>query len=92
MAILLSEPDKDFTGGEFVLTEQRPPMQSRADVVALRRGDGVVFAVHCLQHLLFGGGWNAHNQRDKSEEGQRRREGVERTSVRPRRLGAPREE
>jgi hypothetical protein len=43
--ILLSEPEKDFTGGEFVLTEQRPRMQSRADVVPLRRGDAVVFAV-----------------------------------------------
>jgi uncharacterized protein len=46
VAILLSEPEKDFTGGEFVLTEQRPRMQSRAEVVPLRRGDGVVFAVH----------------------------------------------
>jgi hypothetical protein len=46
VAILLSEPDTDFTGGEFVLTEQRPRMQSRAEVVPLRRGDGVVFAVH----------------------------------------------
>jgi hypothetical protein len=45
VAILLSEPDTDFTGGEFVLTEQRPRMQSRAEVVPLRRGDGVVFAV-----------------------------------------------
>ena len=43
---MLSEPEKDFTGGEFVLTEQRPRMQSRAEVVPLRRGDGVVFAVH----------------------------------------------
>jgi len=46
VAILLSEPDRDFTGGEFVLTEQRPRMQSRAEVVPLRRGDAVVFAVH----------------------------------------------
>ena len=46
VAILLSEPGGDFTGGEFVLTEQRPRMQSRAEVVPLRRGDGVVFAVH----------------------------------------------
>jgi hypothetical protein len=46
MAILLSEPGKDFTGGEFVLTEQRPRMQSRAEVVPLRQGDAVAFAVH----------------------------------------------
>src|SRR5882757_7913884 len=46
VAILLSEPDRDFTGGEFVLTEQRPRMQSRAEVVALRQGDAVAFAVH----------------------------------------------
>lgn len=46
VAILLSEPETDFTGGEFVLTEQRPRMQSRAEVVPLRRGDGVVFVVH----------------------------------------------
>jgi uncharacterized protein len=46
VAILLSEPEKDFTGGEFVLTEQRPRMQSRAEVVPLRRGDAVAFAVH----------------------------------------------
>ncbi len=48
VAILLSEPDADFTGGEFVLTEQRPRMQSRAEVVPLRRGDGVVFAVRTV--------------------------------------------
>jgi len=46
MAILLSQPGKDFTGGEFVLTEQRPRMQSRAEVVPLQQGDAVVFAVH----------------------------------------------
>jgi hypothetical protein len=46
VAILLSEPGKDFTGGEFVLTEQRPRMQSRAEVVSLCQGDAVVFAVH----------------------------------------------
>jgi len=46
LAILLSEPDKDFTGGEFVITEQRPRMQSRPVVVPLSQGDGVVFAVH----------------------------------------------
>jgi hypothetical protein len=46
VAILLSEPGKDFTGGEFVLTEQRPRMQSRAEVVPLLQGDAVAFAVH----------------------------------------------
>jgi hypothetical protein len=46
LAILLSAPDTDFTGGEFVMTEQRPRMQSRPIVVPLRQGDGVVFAVH----------------------------------------------
>ena len=43
--VLLAEPDADFTGGEFVLTEQRPRMQSRAEVLPLRRGDGVIWAV-----------------------------------------------
>lgn len=46
MAILLSDPGRDFAGGEFVLTEQRPRMQSRAEVVPLRQGDAVIFAVH----------------------------------------------
>ncbi len=46
LAILLSEPEKDFSGGEFVMTEQRPRMQSRPMVVPLRQGDGVLFAVH----------------------------------------------
>jgi hypothetical protein len=46
VAILLSQPGRDFTGGEFVLTEQRPRMQSRAEVVPLSQGDAVVFAVH----------------------------------------------
>ena len=45
VAILLSEPGRDFAGGEFVLTEQRPRMQSRAEVVNLTQGDGVIFAV-----------------------------------------------
>ncbi|HEY2733479.1 MAG TPA: 2OG-Fe(II) oxygenase [Polyangiales bacterium] len=44
LAVLLSEPKRDFEGGEFVLTEQRPRMQSRVDVVPLRRGDAVLFA------------------------------------------------
>ena len=46
VAFLLSEPGRDFSGGEFVLTEQRPRMQSRVEVVPLRQGDGVVFPVH----------------------------------------------
>ena len=46
VAILLSEPGKDFTGGEFILAEQRPRMQTRAEVVPLAQGDAVAFAVH----------------------------------------------
>ncbi len=46
ITILLSEPGRDFTGGEFVLTEQRPRMQSRPEVVPLRQGDAIAFAVH----------------------------------------------
>jgi hypothetical protein len=45
VAILLSAPGRDFTGGEFVLTEQRPRMQSRVEVVPLGRGEAVIFAV-----------------------------------------------
>lgn len=46
VAILLSKPGEDFSGGEFVLTEQRPRMQSRAEVVPLQQGDAVIFAVN----------------------------------------------
>ena len=46
VAILLSAPEREFTGGEFVLTEQRPRRQSRVEVVPLKQGDAVVFAVH----------------------------------------------
>jgi len=46
VAVLLSAPGRDFTGGEFVLTEQRPRMQSRAEVVPLGQGDAVIFPVH----------------------------------------------
>ena len=45
LAILLAEPGRDFTGGEFVITEQRPRMQSRPEVVTLGQGDAVLFAV-----------------------------------------------
>lgn len=46
VAILVSQPERDFTGGQFVLTEQRPRKQSRAEVVPLGLGQGVIFAVH----------------------------------------------
>ena len=46
LTILLSDPERDFTGGEFVMTEQRPRMQSRAEVVPLAQGDAVIFAVN----------------------------------------------
>ena len=46
MTFLLSRPGEDFTGGEFVLTEQRPRMQSRAEVVPLAQGEAVIFPVH----------------------------------------------
>jgi hypothetical protein len=46
VAILLSEPGEDFTGGEFVMTEQRPRMQSRPQVIGLKKGDALIFAVN----------------------------------------------
>jgi hypothetical protein len=46
VAVLLSQPVRDFSGGEFVLTEQRPRMQSRVEVVPLAQGDAVVFPVN----------------------------------------------
>ena len=46
VALLLSDPQSDFSGGEFVLTEQRPRMQSRVEVVPLAQGDAVIFAVN----------------------------------------------
>jgi hypothetical protein len=46
VAILLSQPEVDFSGGEFILTEQRPRKQTRAAVVPVRQGDAVVFAVN----------------------------------------------
>ncbi|MFJ2478656.1 2OG-Fe(II) oxygenase [Pseudomonas sp. NPDC087598] len=53
IAVLLSEPGKDFSGGEFVLTEQRPRMQSRPQVLDLKKGDAVIFAVN--QRPIQGG-------------------------------------
>jgi uncharacterized protein len=50
VAFLLSRPGVDFEGGEFVLVEQRPRMQSRPEVVPLVQGEGVIFAVHNLRH------------------------------------------
>ena len=72
VAILLSEPDKDFTGGKFVLTEQRPRMQSRAEVVPLRQGDAVAFAVY-----------NRPVQGSKGSYRVNLRHGVEPASLRP---------
>ncbi|MEW7854855.1 2OG-Fe(II) oxygenase [Pseudomonas chlororaphis] len=46
VAILLSQPGSDFSGGEFVITEQRPRMQSRPQVIGLKQGDALIFAVH----------------------------------------------
>ncbi|MGD9679876.1 MAG: 2OG-Fe(II) oxygenase [Candidatus Obscuribacterales bacterium] len=46
LAVLLSSPGEDFTGGEFIMTEQRPRMQTKPLVVPLKRSDGVIFAVH----------------------------------------------
>jgi uncharacterized protein len=46
VAFLLSAPGSDFSGGEFVLAEQRPRMQSRVEVAPLKQGDAVIFAVH----------------------------------------------
>jgi uncharacterized protein len=57
VTFLLSTPSADFVGGEFVLVEQRPRMQSRADVVPLEQGDGVIFAVH---HRPVQGGRRAY--------------------------------
>jgi len=50
VAVLLSQPGEDFDGGEFILTEQRPRMQSRASVVPVSKGDAVVFAVNSRPH------------------------------------------
>jgi hypothetical protein len=62
VAVLLSEPDADFTGGEFVLAEQRPRMQSRPEVVPLRRGDAVVFPVR-ERPVRGSRGWHRRSMR-----------------------------
>lgn len=58
-AILLSRPGTDFTGGEFILTEQRPRMQSRAEVVPLGKGDAVIFAVNACPRAGTRGDYRA---------------------------------
>ena len=62
VAILLSRPGMDFTGGEFVLTEQRPRMQSRPEVVPLEQGDAVVFPVR-ERPVKGSRGWHRVNMR-----------------------------
>lgn len=57
LAVLLSQPEKDFEGGEFVLVEQRPRMQSRVEVMSLWQGDAVIFPVH---HRPVQGARGAH--------------------------------
>lgn len=78
LAILLSEPGGDFTGGEFVMTEQRPRMQSRPMVVALRQGDGVIFAVHKRPVQGVGGSYRVNLRHGVSRivSGQRQTVGI----------------
>jgi len=73
IAVLLSEPGRDFDGGEFVMTEQRPRMQSRAHVVPLRQGDGVIFAVNEFPRLGKRGAYRVKMRHGVSEirKGQR---------------------
>jgi uncharacterized protein len=78
MAFLLSQTEKEFAGGEFVLVEQRPRMQSRAEVVPLRKGDAVIFPVH---HRPVRGtrGWYRVNMRhgvSRVRSGQRHTMGI----------------
>jgi uncharacterized protein len=78
LAILLSKPGKEFTGGEFVMTEQRPRMQSRPMVIPLRQGDGVVFAVS-RRPVRGARGWYRVNLRhgvSRVRSGQRRTAGI----------------
>jgi uncharacterized protein len=78
VAFLLSEPEEDFVGGEFVLTEQRPRMQSRPEVLPLRQGDAVAFAVH---HRPVQGTWGTYRVNmchgvSRIREGQRHTLGI----------------
>ena len=77
-AILLSEPGRDFSGGEFVLTEQRPRMQSRPHVVPLTQGDAVIFAVHHRPVRGSRGSYRVHLRHGVSElrSGQRHTLGI----------------
>jgi uncharacterized protein len=74
LAILLSKPGKEFTGGEFVMTEQRPRMQSRPMVIPLRQGDGVVFAVS--RRPVRGARGNLRHGVSRVRSGQRRTAGI----------------
>jgi hypothetical protein len=78
VAILLSEPGNDFAGGEFVLTEQRPRMQTRPSVVPLGKGDAVVFAVNQRPHKGTRGDYRValHHGVSKLREGHRHTLGV----------------
>jgi uncharacterized protein len=78
VAILLSAPGRDFSGGEFVMTEQRPRRQSRPSVVPLQRGDAVVFAVHHRPVRGVKGIYRVNHRHGVSEvrEGQRYTLGV----------------
>lgn len=60
VALLLSEPERDFTGGELVITEQRPRMQSRPMVIGLHQGDAVIFAVQHRPVLGTRGHYRVH--------------------------------
>ncbi len=78
VAILLSEPGSDFSGGEFVLTEQRPRMQSRVEVVPLEQGDAVLFAVNVRPRAGVNGDYRVAMRHGVStvREGQRHTLGI----------------
>lgn len=78
LATLLSEPGQDFDGGEFIITEQRPRMQSRVHVVPLKRGEGVIFAVNERPVLGTRGYYRAKMRHGVSEvrSGQRHTLGI----------------